>query len=241
MQRRKSLIWWRRMQTRQQLIEFLGSKARRVHFVGIGGCGMSGLARILLQQGHYVTGSDLAPNGEMTGLRKLGAKIFTGHAARHVHPETELLVYTAAIMSDNDELRAAIDLKIPTVQRGRLLTALMTHHNNIAVAGTHGKTTTASMIAHALTRSESAPSFCIGANVPVLGTNAQIGGGNYFVAEACESDGTLIGFTPEYAVCLNIEPEHLDYHGSMERLLASFEAFVSSTLRTVFYCADCPA
>src|SRR5207249_1809893 len=97
MRRKTLLIWWRRMQTRQQLIEFLGSKARRVHFVGIGGCGMSGLARILLQQGHYVTGSDLAPNGETTGLRKLGAKIFTGHAARHVHLETELLIYTAAI------------------------------------------------------------------------------------------------------------------------------------------------
>jgi UDP-N-acetylmuramate--L-alanine ligase/UDP-N-acetylenolpyruvoylglucosamine reductase len=120
-----------------------------------------------------------------------------------------------------------------------LLTALMTHRNNIAVAGTHGKTTTTAMIAHVLTRSDSAPSFCIGANVPVLGTNAQIGGGNYFVAEADESDGTLIGFTPEYAVCLNIEPEHLDYHLSMEKLLATFESFLASTLKTAFYCADC--
>ncbi len=228
------------MQTKQHLIEFLNAKPRRVHFVGIGGCGMSGLARVLVQQGHQVTGSDLAPNGETTALRKLGAKIHTGHAARHVRSETELLVYTSAVTSDNEELRAAIELKIPTVRRGRLLTALMTHRNNIAVAGTHGKTTTAAMIAYVLTRSDSAPSFCVGANVPVLGTNAQIGGGNYFVAEACESDGTLIGFTPEYAVCLNIEPEHLDYHGSMERLLATFETFLASTLKTAFYCADCP-
>ncbi len=228
------------MQTKQQLIEFLNSKPRRVHFVGIGGCGMSGLARLLVQQGHHVTGSDLNSNGETAALRKLGAKIHTGHAARHVRPDTELLVYTSAVTRENEELRAAIEWKIPTVPRGRLLTALMTHRNNIAVAGTHGKTTTTAMIAHVLTRSDSAPSFCIGAQVPVLGANAQIGGGNYFVAEACESDGTLIGFTPEYAVCLNIEPEHLDYHGSMEKLLATFETFLTSTLKTVFYCADCP-
>lgn len=228
------------MQTKQQLIEFLGSKPHRVHFVGIGGCGMSGLARILLQQGHQVTGSDVSPNGETTGLRKLGAKIFTGHAGRHVHPDTELIVYTSAVTSDNAELVAGMELRIPTVRRGRLLTALMTHRNNIAVAGTHGKTTTSSMIAHVLTRGDSAPSFCVGANVPVLGTNAQIGGGNYFVAEADESDGTLIGFTPEYAVCLNIEPEHLDYHRSMDKLLATFETFLASTLKTAFYCSDCP-
>jgi len=227
------------MQTKQQLIEFLGTKSRRVHFVGIGGCGMSGLARLLIQQGHHVTGSDVAPNGETTGLRKLGAKIFTSHAARHVHVDTELLIYTSAVTTDNEELRAAVELKIPTVRRGRLLTALMTHRNNIAVAGTHGKTTTTAMIAHVLTRSDGAPSFCVGANVPVLGTNAQIGSGNYFVAEADESDGTLIGFSPEYAVCLNIEPEHLDYHQSMEKLVGTFESFLASTLKTVFYCADC--
>ena len=104
------------MQTKQQLIEFLGAKPRRVHFVGIGGCGMSGLARLLLQQGHQVIGSDIAPNGETTGLRKLGAKIHTGHAARHVHSDTDLLVYTSAVTPDNDELKAAAELKIPTVQ-----------------------------------------------------------------------------------------------------------------------------
>ena len=229
------------MKTRQQLIEFLDAKQRRVHFVGVGGCGMSGLAKILLQQGHHVTGSDLSPNGETDRLRALGAKVFSGHAARHVTPDTDLVVFTSAVHGENEELNAAEELKIPTVRRGLLLTALMNHQNNIAVAGTHGKTTTTSMIAHVLTRSDSAPSFCVGAHVPVLGTNAQIGGGKYFVAEADESDGTLIGFTPEFAVCLNIEPEHLDFHGSMDRLLATFESFVSSTLRSVFYCADCPA
>lgn len=227
------------MLSRQQLVEFLGGKPRRVHFVGIGGCGMSGLAKILLQQGHVVTGCDLAPNDETKQLHQLGAKIQTGHSAAHVKHDTELLVYTSAVNGENEELQAALEMKIPAVQRGLLLTALMNHRNNVAVAGTHGKTTTTAMIAHVLTRSDSAPSFCVGAHVPVLGTNAQIGGGKYFVAEADESDGTLVGFTPEYAVCLNVEPEHLDFHGSMEKLLATFESFLSSTLKTVFYCADC--
>jgi len=228
------------MLTKQQLIDFLGERPRRVHFVGIGGVGMSGLAKILLQRGHIVTGSDLAPNGETKGLKELGGKIFTGHSAEHVGPKTELVVFTSAVNGENEELQAAAELNIPCVRRGVLLTAVMNHRNNIAVAGTHGKTTTTSMIAYALTRSDSAPSYCIGAHVPILGGNAQIAGGKYFVAEADESDGTLIGFTPEFAVCLNIEPEHLDYHRTMDGLLATFDRFLSSTLKTVFYCADCP-
>ena len=228
------------MLTKQQLIEFLGRGPRYVHFIGIAGIGMSGLARILLQQGHIVTGSDLAPNGETKGLKELGGKIHKGHAAGHIAPNTELVVYTSAVNEENEELKAAAEMKIPCVRRGTLLTALMNHGDNIAVAGTHGKTTTTSMIAYALTRSDSAPSYCVGAHVPVLGSNAQIGGGKYFVAEADESDGTLIGFTPEYAVCLNIESEHLDFHRTMDGLLATFESFMSSTLKAVFYCADCP-
>jgi UDP-N-acetylmuramate--L-alanine ligase/UDP-N-acetylenolpyruvoylglucosamine reductase len=225
--------------TRQQLIELLGQGRRRVHFVGIGGSGMSGLARMLAQQGHEVTGCDLAPNGEADRLRQLGVSVQSGHSARHVGSDTDLVVYTSAVNGGNDELLAANDLRVPAVRRGELLAALMNHRNNIAVAGTHGKTTTTAMIAHALTRSDSAPSFCIGAHVPILGSNAQIGGGKYFVAEADESDGTLVGYTPEYAVCLNIEPEHLDHHGSMEQLTANFAAFFAGTLKTVFYCADC--
>jgi UDP-N-acetylmuramate--alanine ligase len=228
------------MVNRQQLIDFLGTGPRRVHFVGIGGCGMSGLARLLVQLGHHVSGSDMSPNGTTKELHKLGVKIHSGHSARNVSEESELVVYTSAVNEDNIEVQVADELQIPCVRRGLLLSALMDHHNNIAVAGTHGKTTTSAMIAYVLTRSDDAPSYSIGAHVPVLGTNAQIGGGKYFVAEADESDGTLVGFSPEYAVCLNIEPEHLDYHGSMDRLRATFESFFSSTLKTVFLCADCP-
>jgi UDP-N-acetylmuramate--L-alanine ligase/UDP-N-acetylenolpyruvoylglucosamine reductase len=227
------------MGNKQQLIEFLGSRPRRVHFVGIGGCGMSGLARLLLQQGHRVTGSDMAPNGGMKELQKLGARIHGGHARQNIGEGTELVVYSSAIGGENVELQAAAERKIPRVRRGLLLSALMNHSNNIAVAGTHGKTTTTAMIAHVLTRGDSAPSYCVGAHVPALGANAQIGGGKYFVAEADESDGTLVGFSPDYAVCLNIESEHLDHYGSMDKLRETFEAFFASTHRTVFLCADC--
>ena len=200
---------------------------------------MSGLARLLLQLGHRVTGSDMAPNGGMKELQKLGARIHSGHAGQNISEGTELVVYTSAVGGENVELQAAAELKIPRVRRGLLLSALMNHPNNIAVAGTHGKTTTTAMIAYVLTRSDSAPSYCVGAHVPVLGTNAQIGGGKYFVAEADESDGTLVGFSPEYSVCLNIEPEHLDHYGSMEKLRETFESFFTSTHKTVFLCADC--
>jgi len=228
------------MVARQQLIDFLGAGPRRVHFVGIGGCGMSGLARLLVQLGHHVSGSDMSPNETTKGLQKLGVKIHSGHSPRNVSEETELVVFTSAVNGENVEVQAADEFKIPRVRRGLLLSALMNHRSNIAVAGTHGKTTTSAMIAYVLTRSDDAPTYSIGAHVPVLGTNARVGGGKYFVAEADESDGTLVGFSPEYAVCLNIESEHLDYHGSMDKLQAAFESFFSSTLKTVFLCADCP-
>ncbi len=227
------------MMTRQQMVEFLGRGPRAIHCIGIGGSGMSGLARLLTQQGHLVSGCDACANGATSGLRRLGIPVQVGHGPRHITRETELVVYTSAVNGENRELQAAQELKVPTVRRGQLLSALMNCQNNIAVAGTHGKTTTSAMIAHVLGRSDSAPGFCIGAPVPVLGGNAQMGAGKYFVAEACESDGTLAGFTPEYAVCLNIEPDHLDYHGSMEKLEETFAVFLASTLRMVFYCADC--
>ena len=207
------------MVNKQQLIEFLGDRPRRVHFVGIGGVGMSGLARILVAAGAPRDRVGRVAQRRDEGVAEVGRQnLHSGHAAEHVGDDTELVVYTSAVNGENVELQAAAELKIPRVRRGLLLSALMNHRNNIAVAGTHGKTTTTAMIAYVLTRSDSAPSYCVGAHVPVLGANAQIGGGKYFVAEADESDGTLIGFSPEYAVCLNIEPEHLDHYGSMDKL-----------------------
>jgi UDP-N-acetylmuramate--L-alanine ligase/UDP-N-acetylenolpyruvoylglucosamine reductase len=232
--------------TRQQLVEFLGSASRHVHFVGIGGSGMSPLAMLMAQQGHEVSGCDINPNGSTDRLRRMGVKIAKGHSARHVGREVDLLVYSTAIHSGSgaggghEELLAAHGGGIPSVRRGQLLSALMTHKTNIAVAGTHGKTTTSGMISQVLARSDSAPTFCVGAEVASLGASARMGGGRYFVAEADESDGTLVGFTPHFGVVLNIEREHLDHHGSFDELLATFRTFVRSTLSTLFYCEDCP-
>jgi len=228
------------MLTKQQLIDFLAAQPRRVHFVGISGVGMSGLAKLLLQQGHRVSGSDAAPNGLADTLRQLGATVYAGHDAAFLPADAELVVFTSAVSETNPECRAARQRGVPCARRGLLLAALMNHRYNVAVAGTHGKTTTSSMIAHILKSSGCAPSYCIGAHVPVLGSNAELGAGKYFVAEACESDGTLIQFAPEYAVCLNIEADHLDHHHTMDRLVATFEALFRNTRLAVFYCADCP-
>ncbi|NQU09905.1 hypothetical protein HQ590_03875 [bacterium] len=226
--------------SRQQLVDFLGQGCRAVHLMGIGGTGMSGLARLLIQKGHLVSGCDHSANGEVAQLRRLGARVQTGHGAGHVTTGTELVVYSSAIGADQPELVSARTKGVPIVRRGLVLSALMNHRCNIAVAGTHGKTTTTAMIAQILKQGDSAPSFCVGAQVPALGTNAQLGAGQYFVAEVDESDGTLVGFTPHYAVCLNIEAEHLDYHGSIEALQETFHAFLDATLQRAFYGADCP-
>lgn len=229
-----------RMLTVGQARELLLGGARVVHCVGIGGAGMSGLAKLLVEQGHCVTGCDCAPNGETGRLRQMGVAIAVGHDPGHVTAETELVVFSTAVGRDHAELVAARERGVPAVARGTLLAALMNHAVNIVVSGTHGKTTTSAMMAHVLTRSESAPTYCVGATVPVLGDNARFGAGKYFVAEACESDGTLLGYTPEYAIGLNIEAEHLDYHGTLERLVESFASLYRSTLRAVVLSADCP-
>ncbi len=198
------------------------------------------MARLLLQQGHRVTGSDMAPNGGMKELQKLGARIYSGHAGQNISEETELVVYTSAVGGENVELQAADELKILRVRRGLLLSALMNHPNNIAVAGTHGKTTTTAMIAYVLTRSDSAPSYCVGAHVPVLGANAQIGGGKYFVAEAGRERRHAGWVQP--GICR--VPE---YRARASRSLR-FDGQTSRDVRLIFLqhaqdrflCADCP-
>jgi UDP-N-acetylmuramate--alanine ligase len=227
------------MLTRQQILELL-QKPRRVHFIGVCGCGMSGLAKILIQLGHTVSGSDACLNGAGDVLRAMGAKIFPKHAAKNLNGSTDLIVYSTAIPDTNPELQAARERGIPVVRRAQLLIALMSHEINIAVAGTHGKTTTSAMLAHVLESGKLKPSFCIGADVPDLGTNGRLGAGKIFVAEADESDGTLIGFSPEYAIVLNIEGDHLDHYGSMQQLHATFETFAASVHHALLVCADDP-
>ncbi|MCS7048103.1 MAG: UDP-N-acetylmuramate--L-alanine ligase [Verrucomicrobiae bacterium] len=225
--------------TPRQARELVRSAPRVVHCVGVGGAGMSALAKLLVEQGHCVTGCDCSLNGETGRLRQMGVAVSAGHDRGHITPATELVVYSAAVGQDHAELEAAREMGVPCVARGTMLAALMDHAVNIVVSGTHGKTTTSAMVAQVLTRSDCAPTYCVGATVPVLGDNARYGGGKYFVAEACESDGTLVGYTPEYAICLNIEPEHLDYHGTLDRLVETFACLCRSTLRAVLLSADC--
>jgi len=201
--------------------------ARNVHFVGIGGIGMSGLARILRERGYRVSGTDLGGSPLLDGLSKIGVSVRIGHSASHIPPRTSLVVVTAAVPRNNEELREAERRRIRVARYSEVLGALMKEKVGIAVAGTHGKTTTTSMVAHILKRGGFDPSYLVGGMVPDLGWNAQMGYGIHFVAEACEYAASFHDLVPEISVLTNIEADHLDYYGSMDRLKRSFETFVA--------------
>ncbi len=234
--------------TAKEVADFLAAQPRTVHLIGIGGCGVSGLAKLLQANGHRVTGSDLEENPEVLRLRKLGITVRIGHSRENVG-SPDLVSFTAAATEANPELIAVREAGIPCVRRARLLAALTNgHERTFAVAGIHGKTTTSAMLAHILRRADLQPSFCIGAHVPILGENAAVGdpstslkaGGKIFVAEADESDGSLTEYSPSDAIVLNIEPEHMDHFENLEELLTLFSNFASRASRHVFYCADDP-
>jgi len=220
-----------------ELTTFLRSFVRTIHFIGVGGSGMSGIARLCVALGHRITGSDLVANGEVSKLRRLGIEVHTGHAPGQLG-RADLVVYSSAVKRDNPELVEAERLHVPTVRRAHLLSALMSAKTGIAISGTHGKTTTSAMIAHILRASGWQPTFCIGAHIPVLGANAESGTGEHFVAEVDESDGTLTAFQPAYSVITNIEEEHLDYFADLHAILDAFAQLAANTRETVFYCAD---
>jgi UDP-N-acetylmuramate--L-alanine ligase/UDP-N-acetylenolpyruvoylglucosamine reductase len=219
------------------LSTFLHGAPRTLHLIGIGGSGMSGIARLCLALGHRVTGSDLVLNGEAARLRSLGITIYEGHSTGHLG-NADLVIYSAAVKRDNPELVEAERLHVPTVRRAHALSALMRSKVGVAISGTHGKTTTSAMITHILRASGRQPTFCIGAHIPVLGGNAESGPGEQFVAEVDESDGTLGTFAPVYSVITNIEEEHLDYFADLHAILDSFRQLVANTRETVFFCAD---
>jgi len=197
---------------------------RSVHLIGMGGAGMSGIARLLLAKGIAVSGSDLKDSRGLDPLREGGATVFVGHRADQVGKPNAVVVSTA-IPEDNPELRAALSSGIDVVSRAQALAALMRGHRTVAVGGTHGKTTTTSMIAVMLTRMGLDPSFVIGGNLNESGSGAGSGGGEVFVAEVDESDGSFLLFDPEIAVVTNIEPDHLDYYGTALAVEAAFSAF----------------
>jgi len=197
--------------------------------VGIGGVGMCGIAELLHDQGYRVTGSDLREGPALARLRALGMDVQVGHEARHVG-EADVLVYSSAVKRDNAEIREAEQRKIPVIPRAEMLGELMRLKDGIAVAGTHGKTTTTSLIAHVLHAVGEDPTAVIGGRVLGVGANgggARLGRGDLLVAEADESDGSFLRLAPVIAVVTNIDPEHLEHYGSFQALEDAFVAFAN--------------
>ena len=201
----------------------------RVHFIGIGGIGVSGLAKMYLNAGCRVTGSDIAASGAVKQLRQLGISISVGQAGSNIPPDTDLVVISAAIKEDNPELAEARRRGLKIWKYAKALGALLDQKRGIAVAGTHGKTTTSAMIAHILDRADLDPTFLIGARVRDLGgENSGIGDGEFFVAEACEYDRSFHELRPEVAVINNVEEDHLDYYKGLDAIIDSFRTFAGN-------------
>jgi len=197
----------------------------RPHFIGIGGAGMSGIAKILAQRGAAVAGSDAKESATADALRALGATVHIGHAAEHLADDASCVVVSSAIRQDNPELARAAELGIPVVHRSDALAALMGGLRPIAVAGTHGKTTTTSMLAVSLTELGLKPSYAIGGDLDAPGSNALHGDGDIFVAEADESDRSFHKYAPEVAIVLNVELDHHANYASMDEIYESFVTF----------------
>jgi len=201
------------------------NKVRTVHFVGIGGCGMSAIAKILLKKGYKVTGSDIRDSANTMRLRDLGTKVYIGHDKTNVRG-ADLTVISSAIPSGNVEVEESISSGIPTEKRAEMLSWIMDQFKvRIAVAGTHGKTTTTSMIATVLSRCEKDPTFLIGGEANDVDGNARMGTGPYVVAEADESDGSFLTLHPTIAVITNVEADHMEHFGSFSNIVDAFTSF----------------
>ena len=222
------------------LTEFFTGSSRQVHLIGVAGSGMSGIAGLLLALGHRVSGSDKVDTVEVGRLKKKGLRFHIPHQADEVI-EAELVVYSSAIKAGNVAYDAARKLGLPMVRRADALAAIMNSKKGIVICGMHGKTTTSSMAAHVFRSCGLKPSHYVGAEIPILGTNARWDSeGEYFVAEGDESDGTLINYHPEHAIVLNIEPEHLDFYKDIAAIDAVYAKLVGQTRGKVVYCGDDP-
>ncbi|MES2180857.1 MAG: UDP-N-acetylmuramate--L-alanine ligase [Pseudomonadota bacterium] len=201
-------------------------KVKNIHFVGIGGSGMSGIAEVLINLNFTVTGSDLAKNATTRRLTEFGAKVYQGHATEHLG-NADVVVVSSAVNEENPEVIAARAKKIPVVPRALMLAELMRFRQGIAVAGTHGKTTTTSLIASILAEAGMDPTFVIGGKLEAANANAKLGTGEYIVAEADESDASFLHLTPVMAVVTNIDQDHMDtYEHSFEKLKSAFVEFL---------------
>lgn len=212
----------------------------RIDLIGVAGSGMSGLALLLLSLGHKVSGSDKATTLETERLQKLGLQFFHGHTEREVE-DCDMVIYSSAIKPGNVAYEAAYKQGIPLVRRAEALAAVMANKKGVVVGGTHGKTTTSALTAHVLRQGGLKPSHYVGAEIPILGSNAHWDAeGELFVAEGDESDGTLVNFHPQHAIILNIEPEHLDFYEGIDAIKAVFRQLLAQTPGHWVYCAEDP-
>ena len=217
------------MQNFQDKIKKLVPEMRRVnqiHFIGIGGAGMSGIAEVLLNEGYKISGSDIAESAVTQRLAKAGAKVFIGHAAENIQGAS-VVVASSAIDDSNPEVAAAKAARIPVIQRAQMLAEIMRFRHGIAVAGTHGKTTTTAMISMIYTEAKLDPTFVNGGLVKSAGKNAHLGASRYLIAEADESDASFLHLQPMVSVVTNIEPDHMDtYGGDFEKMKATYVKFL---------------
>jgi UDP-N-acetylmuramate--alanine ligase len=201
-------------------------KAQKVHFVGIGGIGMSGIAELLVNLGHQVSGSDLRESANTRRLSEMGATIYVGHHPDQVE-DAEVVVYSSAVTPDNPEVAAAKERHVPVIRRAEMLAELMRLKYGVAVAGSHGKTTTTSLVSAVLQAGGLDPTVVIGGRLRTLGTNVRLGQGEWLVAEADESDGSFLHLSPVLVVVTNVDAEHLDHYGSFERIKDTFAEFIN--------------
>ena len=205
----------------------VGTEIGTIHFVGIGGIGMSGIAEVMHNLGYSVQGSDLAEGASVERLRKRGIEVFVGHDAANLG-DAAVVVTSTAVKRDNPEVAAALDRRIPVVRRAEMLAELMRLKKTVAVAGTHGKTTTTSMIAALLDAGGVDPTVINGGIIESYGSNARLGGSEWMVVEADESDGSFLRLDGTIAVVTNIDPEHLDHYGSFDAVKTAFVEFIEN-------------
>jgi len=214
-------------------------RPHRIHLVGIGGAGMSAIATVLAARGQSLSGSDLRDSATLERLRASGIRVVVGHHRDNLE-DAEIVGISSAVPDSNEEVLEARRRNIAVYRRAELLVALARGKRTVAVGGTHGKTTTSSMLALILSEAGLSPSFVIGGDLNEIGTNAAAGDGEYFVIEADESDGTFLLLAPTLAIVTNVEPDHLDHYGSFEALQAAFGRFTSSATLGCIVCADDP-
>ena len=213
------------------------AEIKSIYFSGINGIGMSGLAKILAKDGYEVYGSDIDRKPITDELEAMGVKVYIGQMEENMKgKDIDVFVYSTAIRKNNPEYKYAVENNITMIKRGQLLAEIMNRFDGIAVAGTHGKTTTSSMMSVALLEKE--PFIVVGGIIPEIHSNSKIGNSEYFVAEADESDNSFLFIKPKYAVVTNVEPDHLEHHGTFENIKKSFEQFIDSTERLVLLCKD---